>query len=195
MVAMCWDVLRSPSMLNHAAAIRAMGKRVSDIFKNIRYRDGNLYAGAVGQHPLRNPSERQAPLGTFYYLCRNRRKFAVVSKGIADYLEEAGTTISVARIMDVMEDAGFGRYHGQVTHTTVRFARSIVLADRREHADSVDDWRVLRSMSAHVRNRIRRWAIWEYNTAIRFRDGMRDILSQSNYSLLDLVVYTCLMPR
>eukprot|EP00959_Pyramimonas_sp_CCMP1952_P227270 4751835-Pyramimonas_sp.AAC.1 len=95
--------------------------------------------------------------------------------------------------MDVMKDGGFGRYHGQVTYTTVRFARSIVLADRREHCDSIGDWRVLRSMCGHVRKRIMKWAIWEYDAASGFRDGMRDILSQSDYGLLDLIVYTCLM--
>eukprot|EP00959_Pyramimonas_sp_CCMP1952_P377468 7906210-Pyramimonas_sp.AAC.1 len=70
--------------------------------------------------------------------------------------------------MDVMKDAGFGRYHDQITYTPARFARSIVLADRREHSDSVDDWRVLRSMSVLVRKRIMKWAIWEYETAIFF---------------------------
>eukprot|EP00959_Pyramimonas_sp_CCMP1952_P185628 3881102-Pyramimonas_sp.AAC.1 len=92
-----------------------------------------------------------------------------------------------------MKVHGFGRYHGQLSYTSVRFARSIVLAGGRQHADSSDDWRALRSMSFHVRRKIMKWALWDHDTAIRFRDGMRELLSQPRQNLLDLIGYTCLM--
>ncbi|CAK0864456.1 unnamed protein product, partial [Prorocentrum cordatum] len=188
MVAMCCDVAQSPSMLNHAPAMRAMGKRVARLFKNMRYRDGNLCAGTVGQQPLGNPSERAPPLGMLYYLCKNFRAFHVLAESIAHYLQGERTVLSVACIVDIMKVHGFGRYHGQLSYTSVRFARSIVLADGRQHADSSYDWRVFRSMSFHVRRKIMKRALWDHDTAIRFRDGMRELLSQPRYNLLDLIV-------
>ena len=129
----------------------------------------------------------------FHYLCRHMGPFRQLTDAISEYLRADRRVLSVADIVEVMEAHGFGRLAGQRTYAVVRFARSIVLADGRRHADSPADWRVLRSMSAHVSHRLRAWAIWEHPTAIEFRDGMRQILRQPNYTFLDLVVYTCLL--
>eukprot|EP00959_Pyramimonas_sp_CCMP1952_P313473 6561553-Pyramimonas_sp.AAC.1 len=64
-------------MLNHAPAMRAIGKRVARLFKNMRCRDGNLCAGTVGQQPLGNPSER-AP--SAWYVLLPMREHSGVSR-------------------------------------------------------------------------------------------------------------------
>ena len=49
-------------------------------------------------------------------------------------------------------------------------------------------------MTPRVGDRIKEWAIWDYDAAISFRDDERDILSQARYCFLDVIVYTCLVP-
>ena len=193
MVAMCTHMVTTPSVLNTGGAMRSLGRRAERQFRNLRYVNGCLCRGSVGLQPLGNPSDRAEPLGIYYYLCRHMREFRLLSVAIADHLEGAGSILSVSAIVGVMKAHGFGRYSGRLNYTNVRFARSIVLADGRRHADTAEDWRVLRSMSLHVRRRVKRWAIWDHATAISFRDAMREIVGQPRYSLLDLILYTCLI--
>ena len=86
-------------------------------------------------------------------------------------------------------------YSAGIEYKNVRFLRAVCFALGIRIVDSAENWAVWRSMSPSVSRKCKRFGMWEYETAVQFRNAMRSALHIRTYDFGDLICYFCLIPR
>ena len=102
--------------------------------------------------------------------------------------------VGLREILDALGVEGLTAYTDQIRYANVRLARAIIAALGLRCSDSVEDWRILCSMSPHMLGLTRRRGLRAHEVAIAMRDAMREALDYPRYSFLDLSCFLCLMP-
>ena len=82
-----------------------------------------------------------------------------------------------------------------MTYKNVRCVRILAEAAGRPLRDCRDDFEVFRRMSPHMRSSLLCRGIDDFKTAMKFVEGMKATTGLTQYSLNDLIIYTCLLDR
>ena len=174
---------------------RKLVGQIARLYDGFRYVGGALVRGTrIGLLPLRNPSERVAELQHVYLCMRHPAQYRRLCEKVLAYFVDLGPhPASIAKLHDVLVEHGFGVFSGRGSYTTVRFCRTYIFFFSKVHTDDADDWALLSRMSSEVRQKVSAFGLHDHATAISFRDGIRELMSVSAYSLLDLIIYVCLM--
>ena len=101
--------------------------------------------------------------------------------------------VSVAAMLQVLGESCM--YKSRVTYKNVRFVRILAEAPGKRYKDSIEDFEVFRRMSPHMRPALRTRGIDDFKTAMKFVEGMKETTGLNEYSLNDLIIYTCLQDR
>jgi hypothetical protein len=175
--------------------LRSIMKKLKEEFKTEKVRRGQLASGAPGAHPCSNPSERRPGWVRYEQLCKDWRKWWSCSAKLAELLSSGGK-ITIAALLSELRIAKMTAYSGSDTqYASVRFVRMLVHVSGKSFADSLEDWRILRSMSPHVRGAVLHYGLQRHEDAVAMRDAMRrsNGSAAGKYSLSDLVIYLCLL--
>ena len=68
-------------------------------------------------------------------------------------------------------------------------------AARKVLKDWIEDFPVFRRMSPHMRSALKSRGIDDFKTAMKFVEGMKETTGLPDYSLNDLIIYTCLLDK
>ena len=81
------------------------------------------------------------------------------------------------------------------TYKSVRCCRILAKAARKGFKDCIEYFQVFRRMSPHMRAALQSRGIDDFKTAMKFVEGMKETTGLTEYSLNDLIIYTCLLDR
>ena len=165
-----------------------------DQFKALRVVDGQL-AGASrskGISCTKNPPERRCGRIRFNQIIEDLPAVLLMLTRMQEYFQ-ANARVSVAAILKVVGNSCI--YTSCVTYKNVRCVRILAEAAGRPLRDCREDFEVFRRMSPHMRSALRSRGIDDYKTAMKFVEGMKEETCLTQYSLNDLIIYTCLLDR
>ena len=106
---------------------------------------------------------------------------------------QANARVSVAAMLKVVGKSCI--YTSCVTYKNVCCVRILAEAAGRPLRDCREDFAVFRRMSPHMRSALQSRGIDDYKTAMKFVEGMKEETGLTQYSLNDLIIYTCLLDR
>ena len=100
-------------------------------------------------------------------------------------------SIEVADALEIIDDANLSTFDGQRCYKNVRLIRALCLLMNKPMKDTVESWKILRSMSASVSEKLKSYGAFSYEGAMKFRDSLRSRLNEPRYTLNDLVCFVC----
>ena len=176
------------------ATLSRIGLEVYEQFKAFRVVDGQLVAAspAKGISVTKNPSERQCGRIRFNAIIDDFPAVLRMLTRMQDYFK-ANARVSLAAMLKVFGDSGV--YTSRVFYKNVRCVRILAEAAGKPLRDCEEDFAVFQRMSAHMRTALKYRGIDDYKTAMKFVVGMRAETGLTQYSLNDLIIYTCLLDR
>ena len=164
-------------------------------FKTEKLRLGHLVEGPPGEHPMSNPSERRPGEERFEKLVADWANWWDCSRELAALLDTEGK-VELSDLLSKLAQAGLSAYSGARTqYASVRFVRMLVHVSGARFADSPEDWRILRNMTAHVRTAVKHYGLERHADAKAMRDAMQRSVAKvpRGYSFSDLIIYLCLV--
>ena len=76
-------------------------------------------------------------------------------------------------------------------YVSIRFCRALIHLWRLPHADTVEDWKTLATMSTTMPGHLHEEGINSYEDAVVARNLLRETLRRPSYNFLDLVCNVC----
>ena len=176
------------------ATLVRIGLEVFEQFKPFRVVDGQLAAAtrSKGISCTKNPSERRCGRIRFNQIIEDLPAVLFMLTRIQEYFQ-ANARVSVAAMLKVVSKSCI--YTSCVTYKNVRCVRIRAEAAGRPLRDCREDFAVFRRMSPHMRSALKSRGIDDYKTAMKFVEGMKDETGLCQYSLNDLIIFTCLLDR
>ena len=175
------------------ASLARNGLEVFEQFKAFRVLDGQLAAGRTkGISCTKNPSERRCGRIRFNQIIEDLPAVLVMLTRMQVYFQ-GNARVSVAAMLKVVGNSCI--YTSAVTYKNVRCVRILAEAAGKPLRDCLDDFEVFRRMSPHMRSSLQCRGIGDFKTAMKFVEGMKATTGLTQYSLNDLIIYTCLLDR
>ena len=176
------------------ATLARIGLEVFEQFKPFRVVDGQLAAAtrSKGISCTKNPSERRCGRIRFNQIIEDLPAVLLMLARMQEYFQ-ANARVSVAAMLKVVGNSCI--YTSCVTYKNVRCVRILAEAAGRPLRDCREDFAVFRRMSPHMRSALKSRGIDDYKTAMKFVEGMKEETGLTQYSLNDLIIYTCLLDR
>ena len=109
-----------------------------------------------------------------------------------EYFAE-NNTVSLAAMLKVLGKSCL--YKSIVSYKSVRGVRILAEAAGKVLKDCPEDYNVFRKMTAHMKHALKRRGLDDYKTCMRFVEGMKETTDLNEYTLNDLIIYTCLMDK
>ena len=98
--------------------------------------------------------------------------------------------------MTLFHKAGLSSYTGaDSSYATLGLIRLIGLMAGKKIEDSPEDWKKMSRMSIEVRNKLKELGLFDHGEAIKCRNHLRQALTLRDYTLSDLVIFVCLLPK
>ena len=145
-----------------------------------------------GLSPLKNPWERRPGTARFSVLLNHLRRWDGVALEVSNIMW-GGEPFRLSRVMTVLRNNKFYSLGLPGSYACVRTMRALAFMLGAPHEDGSGDWELYRNMSTRVQQTLKGRGLWTFEEARGFRDGLRGRLGEPDYSLGDLVCYTCLM--
>ena len=96
------------------------------------------------------------------------------------------------KILKTLGDAPCTVFDSKICYKNLRLIRMLCLTTALVPADTKEAWQAWRSMSKHVENVTWNYGLWEYEAALKMRNGIRERKKSTKYSFADLVCLICL---
>ena len=173
------------------AVLAAIGKEVYNQFKDFRVSQGEL-TEKKGISCCKNPSERRCGKYRFMEIIDDSEAVLEILENIMVYFRTT-RSVSVAVMLGLFGHSCM--YTKTPTYKNVRCCRILAEAGRKRFKDCIEDFEVYKSMSAHMRNALKRKGIDDFDVAMKFVKGMQDAIKLKTYSMNDLIIYTCLLDK
>ena len=176
------------------AMLARIGREVFEQFQPFRFVDGQFVSAtrSRGISCTKNPSERCCGRVRFKEILEDLPAVLRMLTQIMEYFE-ANATVSFAEMLKILGDSCI--YTSRVIYKNVRCVRILAEAAGKRLSDCVEDFEVFKRMSPHMRSAFRTRGIADFKTAMKFVEGMKEETGLTQYSLNDLIIYTCLLDR
>ena len=101
-------------------------------------------------------------------------------------------TIDVPKVLKALGDGPCTVFDSRICYKNLRLIRVLCLTTALVPADTMQAWHVWRSMSKHVEKVTWNYGLWDYEDALKMRDGIRERKKSPKYSFADLICFICL---
>ena len=183
------DLAKDPSKED----LTRIGREVYKQFSTFRVLNGQLMAlPCAGISCTKNPSERRCGSIRFKEILADMKAVLAMLNRMEVYFA-ANDTVSLAAMLKVLGKSCLCK--SIVSYKSVRGVRIIAEAAGKVLKDCPEDLVVFRKMSTHMKYALKRRGLDDYKTCMKFVDGMKDTVNLSEYTLNDLIIYTCLLDR
>ena len=183
------DLAKEPSK----ADLTRIGREVYKQFSAFRVLSGQLVAlPSTGISCTKNPSERRCGSIRFKEILADMKAVLTMLDRMQEYFTE-NNTVSLAAMLKVLGKSCL--YKSIVSYKSVRGVRILAEAAGKVLKDCPEDLVVFRKMTAHMKHALKKRGLDDYKTCMKFVDGMKDATNLSEYTLNDLIIYTCLLDR
>ena len=172
--------------------LASIGASVFKRFSVYRVVNGRLSDGPPSQgiSCTKNPSERRCGRIRFQEILADLPGVLALMSRVEAYFA-ANARVSVVSMLKV-----FGKscmYTCSPSYKNVRCCRILAEAFSKRFIDCVEDFKIFKRMSLHMTQTLKEWGISDFDTAMKFVDGMKDTCGLPTYSLNDFIIYTCRM--
>ena len=176
------------------AQLRAVAASVRRYFKHVRVVAGEYVhtKASVGLCAFRPPR------GT--HRCRTLTRFRKLATGVQAWRSlcqdlaacvVSGPQLRIHDLLSVMSRHDCPIYNGKPDYTNIRFFRALSFFLNMPLANSEEDWRLYRSMSATMPGKLKALGLFEYASACSFCQSAA-VKAERDYCLHDLCVFVCL---
>ena len=175
------------------ADLTRIGSEVYKQFAAFRVLNGQLVAlPSTGISCTKNPSERRCGSIRFKEILAGMKAVLTMLDRMQEYFAE-NNTVSLAAMLKVLGKSCL--YKSIVSYKSVRGVRILAEAAGKVLKDCPEDYNVFRKMTAHMKHALKRRGLDDYKTCMRFVEGMKETTDLNEYTLNDLIIYTCLLDR
>ena len=183
------DLAMEPSK----ADLTRIGREVYKQFSAFRVLNGQLVAlPSTGISCTKNPSERRCGSVRFKEILADMKAVLAMLDRMQEYFA-VNNTVSLAAMLKVLGKTCL--YKSIVSYKSVRGVRILAEAAGKVLKDCPEDLDVFRKMTAHMKYALKKRGLDDYKTCMKFVDGMKEVINLSEYTLNDLIIYTCLLDR
>jgi hypothetical protein len=179
-----------------AKAIMSEYENVKAIFDPCKMKNGILRCeSSSGLRSVGRDKDRGFSTKRFGVLAKESAKWLQLSSKVANVLSAPGT-YSVSEVLDLFQKADLKSYTGEdASYATLGLVRLLGLMYNKKFEDSKPDWSKMRRMSGAMGEKLKTMGLYEHTDAIECRNALRKVLKLSDYSLSDLIIFVCLLPK
>jgi hypothetical protein len=167
-------------------ALMSILKQIKKVLRHVRIQNGAL--SETGRAVMQNPSERRSGAVKYARMAKELSAWKCICRGMVQSL--AGE-VRLCDLLEHMRTGGSHVFSGR-GYESMRLCRVVMTTTRSVWADTASCWSIWRSMTNHVKTRLKGIGLWQFEDAIRVRNAMRIKAREPLYSFSDLIVFVCL---
>ena len=175
------------------ADLARIGNEVYKQFAAFRVLNGQLVAlPSTGISCTKNPSERRCGSIRFSEILFDLKAVLAMLDRMQGYFA-ANDAVSLAAMLKVLGKSCI--YKSTVSYKSVRGVRILAEAAGKVLKDCPEDYNVFKKMTSHMKHALKKRGLDDYKTCMKFVEGMKETTDLEEYTINDLIIYTCLLDR
>jgi hypothetical protein len=153
---------------------------------------GSIQIPCKGISCTKNPSERRCGSARFKEILVGLKGVLAMLDRMMEYFA-SNNTVSLAAMLKVLGKTCI--YKSVVSYKSVRGVRILAEAAGKVMKDCPEDLDVFRKMTSHMKYALKKRGLNDYKTCAKFVEGMKETTHLPEYTLNDLIIYTCLLDK